>query len=166
MTEVKDKSEPNRVGRPTENVWNPELAAEICEAVATSTLSMKKILEAHPHFPTEQAIRMWRYKIAEFREMWAEAKRCQAELYVEQCMPIADDSSEDVVIDSNGNPIMNGEFVARSRLRIDMRKWVGVKLVPRIYGDRVQVENTSPPKDAAKEIEKRMDKLKENEKPY
>jgi len=166
MAKAKDKPEPAKMGRPIENVYDPELAAEICEAVATSTLSMKKILEAHPHFPHEQAIRKWRYKIQEFREMWAEAKRCQAELFVEQCLPISDDSSEDVVIDSNGNPIMNGEFVARSRLRIDMRKWIGVKLVPRIYGERMQVETTKPPKEAATTIKERMEKLKENEKPY
>lgn len=169
--ELKKKKEitdakPNLGGRPLKHPYDEEMAIEICEAVATSPLSMAKILEANPHFPNEQAIRMWRYKIEQFREMWAEAKRAQAELYVEQCMPIADDSSDDVIIDSNGNEIMNGEFVARSKLRIDMRKWVGVKLVPRIYGDKIKLETNDNSKKAARDIKSRMDKIKKHERDY
>ena len=38
------------------------------------------------------------------------------------------------MINNQGNAIYNGEFIARSRLRVDTRKWLASKLVPKIYG--------------------------------
>ena len=34
---------------------------------------------------------------------------------------------------------MNSEYVQRSRIRIDTRKWIASKLKPKKYGDKVDV---------------------------
>ena len=34
----------------------------------------------------------------------------------------------------------NGEHLQRSRLRVDTRKWMLSKALPKIYGDKTQVE--------------------------
>jgi hypothetical protein len=33
--------------------------------------------------------------------------------------------------------MLNNEFVARSKLRVDSRKWILSKLLPKIYGDKI-----------------------------
>ena len=45
-----------KVGRPSK--YTPELAQEICDAVASSTLSMKELCSAHEHWPVYENI--WR----------------------------------------------------------------------------------------------------------
>ncbi len=165
MTKPKHPSEYKKRGAP-EWPYDPWIAEQICEAVATSTDSMQKIIAANPHFPSEQTIRKWRYKIPAFASMFTHAKQAQAQIFVDECMEIADDSSRDVMKNAKGEEVCDNEFVQRSRLRIDTRKWVACKLVPRIYGDKVQVEKTSPPKEAAAEIQEKMKRLKENEQPY
>ena len=68
----------------------------------------------------------------------------QAEILAEEILQIADDASGDIKYDKDGNESLNGEFVARSRLRIDTRKWLAAKLLPKAYGDKKQVEETNP----------------------
>ena len=53
-------------------------------------------------------------------------------------MGIADDSSSDVTTDKDGKEIINHENIQRSRVRIDARKWIASKLLPKRYGDKLQ----------------------------
>jgi hypothetical protein len=57
---------------------------------------------------------------------------------------IADDSSGDIELDGEGKPRQNAEFMNRSRLRVDTRKWLMSKLAPKKYGDKQQVALTDP----------------------
>lgn len=170
MTKPKDPSEYLKRGAP-EFPYDVYLAERICEAVATSTDSLKKIIEQNPGFPSEKVIRKWRYKIPTFGNMFTQAKRVQAELYVEECIDIADDSGGDAIINEKGMPIVDGEAINRARLRVDTRKWIGCKLVPRIYGDKVQIQDVdAETRKAAKEIKEYVaelnERLKEYEQPY
>ena len=56
--------------------------------------------------------------------MFTHAKQAQAQIFVDECMEIADDSSRDVMKNAKGEEVCDNEFVQRSRLRIDTRKWV------------------------------------------
>lgn len=156
MTAPKDPSEYKKMGAPC-FPYDEYLAEEICEAIATSTDSMKKILAQNSRFPSEQTVRKWRYKIPKFAAMYMQAKRIQAELFAEECVTISDES--------------NPEEVNVDRLRVDTRKWVACKLVPRIYGDKLQVQDVdAETKKAAKEIKAYVaelnERLKEYEQPY
>ena len=53
-------------------------------------------------------------------------------------MGIADDSASDVITDENGNEIVDHEHISRSRLRVDARNWVASKLLPKVYGEKLQ----------------------------
>jgi len=61
----------------------------------------------------------------------------------DEVMEIADDGTNDW-IESNDpdNPgyRFNGEHYQRSRLRVDTRKWMLAKALPKIYGDKTQVD--------------------------
>jgi len=54
-----------------------------------------------------------------------------------QTVDIADDVSKD-------NEFSGSIAVARSRLRIDARKWLASKLAPKKYGDKVAAELSGP----------------------
>jgi hypothetical protein len=63
----------------------------------------------------------------------------RADRIFEEILDIADDSSKDTLITENGITIDN-EFVQRSKVRIDARKWMLGKMQPKKFGDKV--ENT------------------------
>ena len=60
---------------------------------------------------------------------------------------IADDGSNDYMekLDKDGEVIgysINGENIQRSRLRVDSRKWLASKLLPKKYGDKLDVNQS------------------------
>lgn len=84
------------------------------------------------------------FRDADFRYQYELAREIQAESLVDEMLEIADDGRNDWMERNDpGNPgwIANKENVQRSRLRIDVRKWAAVKLLPKKYGDRVEVEH-------------------------
>jgi len=125
---VKPKS---KGGRPTD--YNAEIAALICERVATSTLGLRLLCE-QSDMPSKFTVNLWRYKHTEFSTLYAQAKLVQADLLAEECLDIADDDSRDTKVNFDGEEVCNTEFIARSRLRIDTRKWLAAKLLPKQYG--------------------------------
>lgn len=81
--------------------------------------------------------------------MYARARESQAEVLADEIIEIADDSSEDFIFaegeDKDGNgakKFINKEYVKRSALRVDARKWVAAKLLPKKYGDLTRHEVT------------------------
>ncbi len=85
-------------------------------------------------------------KLAEFREMYYYARRVQAEMLVDEIIEIADETENDWKPTYNRHGEQNGwkpdnEAIQRSRVRIDTRKWLATKLVPRIYGDHLDVQH-------------------------
>ncbi len=144
-----------KVGRPTD--YNETIAALICERVATSTIGLNKLCCAYDDLPSKFTVNLWRYKYPEFSTRYAQAKLMQADLLAEECLDIADDDSCDTKINFDGEEIANNEFIARSRLRIDTRKWLAAKLLPKQYGaiadDKKTVSDTI--------VEKLLDRLVE-----
>lgn len=98
--------------------------------------------EAMPSKPT---VLRWIARHDEFRTQYAKAKLEGAEAIAEELFDIADDGSNDWMerFDKEGGSLgwhLNGEAVQRSRLRIDTRKWYLSKIMPKKYGDRLELE--------------------------
>ncbi len=53
-------------------------------------------------------------------------------------MDIADDVSSDFTTGKDGKVTVNHDHIQRSRLRVDARKWIAAKLLPKRYGDKLQ----------------------------
>jgi len=158
VTEVKNKpiKQKAKMGRPT--LYNEEMAALICERVATSTVGLDRLCKMHDDMPSKFTVNLWRYRYPEFSIRYAQAKLIQADLLAEECLEIADDDSKDSMTDSEtGFYTCNTEYIARSRLRIDTRKWLAAKLLPKQYGpvaeDKKTISDTF--------VEKLIDKLVE-----
>lgn len=110
---------------------------EVCERIATTQkgiITICKELKVSSRYFYE-----WLERDESNLKRYAHAREKQADLLVEEMIAIADDSRNDLLgIDENGNRIENKEFVNRSRLRVDTRKWIAAKLRPKTYGDQIK----------------------------
>lgn len=125
----------------------------ICAAIATTDKGLKRICDARraedPNFPHKCTVLDWIRENEEFSNQYTKAKELQADHIFDQILEIADDDSQDDLFvggdDESGasaKRVQNSEFIARSKLRVDARKWVVARLLPRKYGDRIAQEIT------------------------
>lgn len=148
MSKNKQKSK-GVMGRPLE--YTQEMGDLICERIATHSLGVKRLCAKYGDMPAEYTIQRWRYRVPEFRVQYAQAKMIQADLLAEECLEIADDSSGDERMTEDGKTMIDGEFVARSRLRVDTRKWLASKLLPKQYGDKSLLEQKTEENELLKQ---------------
>jgi hypothetical protein len=124
-------------GRPSS--YTDEMAQMICERLALGE-SLRKICESDG-MPPKKTVLAWLKdeKHSQFRAQYAQAREEQADFYAAEIVEISDDGSSDTYTDSDGNVRTNQEVVARSRLRVDARKWYASKLAPKKYGDKMEL---------------------------
>lgn len=70
-------------------------------------------------------------------DAYARAREDQAESWADQILADAADDSKDT-IDTDEGPKQNSEWIARSRLKVDARKWLMARLHPKMWGDKVE----------------------------
>lgn len=75
-----------------------------------------------------------------FLEHYAHARQIQAEMFADEMMDIADNGTNDYMETKDGIDKYNGDAIQRSKLRVDTRKWISSKLLPKKYGDKIQQE--------------------------
>ena len=90
--------------------------------------------------PAVITVMSWLRKHPEFAAQYARAREEQAETYADEIVAIADDGRNDTYIDENGHERVNQDVVARSRLRVEARKWVASKLKPKKYGEKSKLK--------------------------
>lgn len=132
--------EATKRGRPS--VFTQELADNICEIIASSSKSVRRIcLDLEVPYGTVLA---WlseghpNYK-GSFAKQYARAKEMQADLLADEIIEIADDGSNDTYTDDEGMERVDHDVIQRSRLRVDSRKWLAGKLRPKKYGDKMDI---------------------------
>lgn len=125
-----------KIGRPT--VYSEQVAETICVCLMRGW-SMVRICQLE-NMPAEDTVYGWlAQKDHPFSERYARAREIQAERMADELIDIADDESRDV---SGELQMPNAVAVQRAKLRVDTRKWVAAKLLPKKYGDKVQQEHT------------------------
>ena len=124
-------------GRPS--VYTPELAALICEKLADG-YTLREVCKPE-EMPAESTVRNWALTDHEgFFAQYAKAREIGYHSMADETLEIADSAANDWM-ERNGEGDagwqVNGEHIQRSRLRIDTRKWLLSKALPKIYGDKV-----------------------------
>ena len=114
------------MGRPSS--YTKAKGDAICRRLAEGE-SLKKITDEKAQ-PTRPTVYKWLRDIPEFLSNYTRAREEQAEAYAEDITTIADEPCKDNVA------------VQRNRLRMDARKWIASKLLPKKYGDRLGVEHS------------------------
>lgn len=126
-----------------------KLANNVIHLIDTQLLSTRKALKqlkysSHTFYDI----------IDEFPELgkrYARACEDRADALADEILEIADDNLNDskILIGKNGieTEVENTEWVNRSKLRVDSRKWLLAKLHPKKYGDSQRIDHTTNGKD-------------------
>jgi hypothetical protein len=109
-------------GQPT--TYTPEIGRAICDAIISSQDGLRKTLQAHSGLPPLATVEGWIRNNAQFSSDYADAKRRQIELMADDIIDI----SRDETLDPNDK-----------RIRIDSLKWLLSKLIPKTYGDKLDL---------------------------
>ena len=134
------------------STYTPEIGIEICDKIASCSTGIKKLCKQIPHWPHPDTIYKWLKDHKSFSDLYAQAKREQVRALVDEILEISDDTSQDELINDQGKVVANSEYINRSRLRVDTRKWIAAKLVPRLYGDNVLARELSDEMDEFKRM--------------
>jgi len=128
------------MGRPSE--YSDEIAEAICEALVEGR-SLRSICAA-ADMPAASTVFRWLAANEAFRDRYARAREAQADALFDEILDIADDGAKDYVVDrdSDGSEHkrVDHEHISRAKLRVDARKWMASKLLPKKYGDRVELD--------------------------
>jgi hypothetical protein len=121
--------------------YTEALGLKICSEIAHGK-SLVSICKADD-MPSVVSVYSWlndeRYKA--FLNSYTRAREDQADTLADEIVSIADDATHDTTTNpETGYECANTEWLARSRLRVDARKWVAAKLKPKKYGDKLDVE--------------------------
>jgi hypothetical protein len=111
----------NSVARPTE--YTPILAERICELIGSG--ETKKSVTDRDDMPARSTLDVWLHKHDGFADMYARAREKRTELFVDELIEISDDAS-----------IESGD----KRVRVDTRKWLLSKILPRQFGDSLMLK--------------------------
>ena len=128
-------------GRPSD--YTQELADRICEQLAMGK-SVRTVCKQED-MPAMSTVFKWLRENDDFSEQYARAKEESADVLAEEILDIADDGQNDTYIDDKGNVKTDHDVIARSRLRVDARKWIAAKLKPKKYGDKIDVTSGDEP---------------------
>ncbi len=135
----KSRSVGKTQGRPSK--FSDEIAHAICQRIASTDLGLSRIAQELKLNP--DTIYAWLAKFPSFSEKYARAREVQQDFMAEQILEIADDATRDTKTIKRGETeveIADNEWINRSRLRVETRKWLMSKLNPKKYGDKVQQE--------------------------
>jgi hypothetical protein len=126
-----------KAGRPTS--FNKDIVDIVCKRLAAGE-TLRGICRDE-NMPHEATFRTWLLddKNGVYTQ-YATARDIGLDVMADQLLDIADDSSNDTFQTEDGTERTNQEVIARSRLRVDTRKWYLSKLAPKRYGDKQSVE--------------------------
>lgn len=126
-------------GRPTK--YTKALGDIICQRLADGE-SLRAICRDEA-MPAESTVRAWTLEENHpISAQYAQARQSQYLKWAEELLDIADDGTNDYVErerpDGSKYETVDAEHINRSRLRVDTRKWLLSKMLPKIYGDKLQ----------------------------
>lgn len=138
QTEAEQK--PKKIGRPS--VYSEEIGETILARLADGE-SLRSICN-DPDMPARSTVATWIVSgLNGFTDQYARARMVQAIRWAEEITEIADQSDQDWIWDEEKQRnIPNHDHIARARLRVDTRKWLLSKVLPKVYGDKVGLEIT------------------------
>lgn len=131
-------------GRPSS--YTPELAAEICRRLAMGE-TLRAICR-DDHMPDERTVRTWALDdVNGFSPQYAKAREIGYHGMFDQVLEIADTPEQGVITTrkraADGamyDETKCADMIEHRRLQVDARKWMLAKALPKVYGDKVQVD--------------------------
>ena len=120
-----------KTGRPSKNT--DALTEEICGRLASGEPMSKITKDAH--MPDKATVYKWLRHDDEFRNLYELARQDGAHTYASEISEIVD-VEPNKTYDEHGNMRYDPASIAYNRLRMDARKWLAAKYLPKVYGER------------------------------
>ncbi|HQU25004.1 MAG TPA: hypothetical protein PKX13_12065 [Acidiphilium sp.] len=133
-----DQSVPVR-GRPRSHTT--EVEVEICRRLALGE-TLREICRTDG-MPDPSTVREWVLTRPSFSPQYMKAREMGFMTWSDELIEIADDGRNDWMENNDPNNPgwkANGEHSRRSQIRIDARKWLLAKALPKVFGDRLQTD--------------------------
>lgn len=132
----------SELGRPSK--YTADLANEICARLAQGE-SLNSICKSG-NMPDESTVREWAVSNRDgFSPRYTQAREVGYLKIADELLDIADDGRNDwEEREARGTTViaLNKEAVERSKLRVETRKWLLSKMLPKVYGDKITNEIT------------------------
>jgi hypothetical protein len=121
-----------------------KLCDAICDAIATQSKGLGAILAELGDPINPSTWYRWLQADSALRERYARARADQAQVMADQIAEIADNTQVGEIITekADGIEIKRADMIEHRKLRIESRKWLAAKLLPKVYGDKTQQEIT------------------------
>lgn len=129
------------VGRPS--IFTEELGTAICARISAGE-SLRSICKEED-MPNRSTVHLWLLDKSrkEFSDQYEQACNIRAENMFDELVDIADDGTNDWMEKENKDgstyQVVNMEHIQRSRLRTDVRKWYLSKVLPKKFGDKLDM---------------------------
>lgn len=131
-------------GRPT--AWTQEKKKQAIEVIIFEMVengkSINTILNTKERdnnlLPNKSTFFEWLRNDKELSNHYAIAYEARADILFDEILEIADDTTNDTIYSEFGEK-QNSEWINRSRLRVDARKWILSKMNPKKYGDKTDI---------------------------
>ena len=131
-------------GRPS--IYTPELADRICELIATHPKGLETLCKMYPDLPSPSIIRKWlrEPEKKEFLHQYEISLSMRADLIFDELIEIVDNPEYGRTTTTRAGVIevTESDMIQHRRLKVDVRKWILSKLMPKKYGDSTQVQQS------------------------
>ena len=122
--------------------YDQGVAEEVCVRLMEGR-TLRSICEDQD-IPSKNVVYRWLAADPVFKDAYARAREFQMLAWADDVVEIADDTSADYydrdTKDGGTERVVDQEAIARSRLKVDARKWLMSKLSPRLFADKVEVD--------------------------
>jgi hypothetical protein len=116
--------------------YSEETAILLCDLLSQGN-SLRSICREYPNImPEKSSVFDWIIKYPEFKKRYDLAKEESARALAEDLLEIADMSSGEIV---GGKDSGDNARVQARKLQVDTRKWIMSKLMPKKYGDKLDM---------------------------
>lgn len=155
---AKKKAPPKKKGPASR--YTEALGNKICRRLEGGE-SLRQVCRS-PGMPDERTVRRWAMQPDHpFAPQYARAREVGYLSLADELLEISDDGSNDWMRregrDNGEAWALNGDHIQRSRLRVDSRKWLLSKMLPKVFGDPKQQLELSGIDGGPIEVENRSD---------
>ena len=117
--------------------FSERLAIEVCERVSSGELLIN--IAADEHMPSVRRITQWLKSNSDFAALYRESINDRLTIFEEEVIKIADDASRDfrdVIKNGRTVRVLDGEAIARAKLRVEVRFRHLKSLKPSIWAEQ------------------------------
>ena len=130
--------------------WTPEDQAiqdAVCDAISTQPRGIGAILNGLGNPINPSTFYRWLQQDEELCKRYARARADQAQVMADEITQIADNTQEGVIVTEKADGSVEtkrADMLEHRKLRIESRQWLAAKLLPKVYGERIQQEHSGP----------------------